>query len=135
MFCDFNFFYGKEFLKNANTEKTEVKGFIKILQKEKIEIVPTIGGWAVSSGKIKKKDLKKIINNFTKIFKKEVGKIDGIILALHGACAAEGCDSVDSYLIEQIRSIIGHKVPIMVSLDLHANITKSMIKNINAIVG
>ena len=134
-FSDFNFFYGKEFLKHANTEKTEVKGFIKILQKEKIEIVPTIGGWAVSSGKIKKKDLKKIINNFTKIFKKEVGKIDGIILALHGACAAEGCDSVDSYLIEQIRSIIGHKVPIMVSLDLHANITKSMVKNINAIVG
>ena len=57
------------------------------------------------------------------------------MLALHGSCAAEGCDSVDSYLIEKIKDIIGNKIPIMISLDLHANITKSMQKNTEAIVG
>lgn len=84
--------------------------------------------------KNKKKDFKIIINKFLLSIKK-IKKFDGLLLALHGSCAAEGCDSVDSYLIEKIRNIIGNKIPIMISLDLHANITRSMQKNTNAIVG
>ena len=93
-----------------------------------------MGGWAVSSGKIKKIDFKIIINIFLESIKK-ANKFDGLLLALHGSCAAEGCDSVDSYLIKQIRKILGKKIPIIISLDLHANITKSMQKNTDAIVG
>ena len=131
---DFNFSEGNDFYLNALKEKTEVKGFISILKKEKVKIIPLMGGWAVSSGKIKKKDFKIIINKFLLSIKK-IKKFDGLLLALHGSCAAEGCDSVDSYLIEKIRNIIGNKIPIMISLDLHANITRSMQKNTNAIVG
>ena len=131
---NFNFSHGNNFYLNALKEKTEVKGFISILKKEKINIIPLMGGWAVSSGKIKKGDFKIIINNFLASIKK-AGKFDGLLLALHGSCAAEGCDSVDSYLIEKIREILGKKIPIMISLDLHANITKSMQKNTDAIVG
>ena len=131
---DFTFAEGKIFYSNALKEKTEVKGFINILKKEKTKIIPIMGGWAVSSGKIKKKDFIVIINNFLTCVKK-TEKFDGLLLALHGSCAAEGCDSVDSYLIERIREIIGNKIPIMISLDIHANITKSMQKNTEAIVG
>ena len=52
---DFNFSEGNDFYLNALKEKTEVKGFISILKKEKVKIIPLMGGWAVSSGKIKKK--------------------------------------------------------------------------------
>ena len=131
---NFNFSEGNDFYLNALKENTEVKGFINILKKQKIKIITLVGGWAVSSGKIKKKDFKLIINKFLLKIKK-VEKFDGLLLALHGSCVAEGCDSVDSYLIEKIRSIIGNKIPIMISLDLHANITRSMQKNTNAIVG
>ena len=131
---NFNFSEGNNFYLNALKEKTEVKGFINIIKKEKMKIIPIMGGWAVSSGRIKKKDFKIIINNFLKCVKK-AGKFDGLLLALHGSCAAEGCDSVDSYLIEKIKDIIGSRIPIMISLDLHANITKSMQKNTEAIVG
>ena len=122
---DFNFFYGNDFLKKSCEEKTEVKGFINILKKENLKIVPLMGGWAVSSGRIIKKDFNSIINNFATLVKKEK-KLDGILLALHGACVAENCDSVDSYLIERLRKIVGKKLPIIITLDLHANITKSM---------
>jgi len=131
---DFKILYGKNFYNQSLEENTEVKGFINILKKEKIKIIPLMGGWAVSSGRIIKKDFKKIIKNFIDSLKQEK-KIDGLLLALHGSCAAEGCDSVESYLIEKIRKTIGKKIPIIISLDLHANITKSMQKNTNAIVG
>jgi microcystin degradation protein MlrC len=131
---DFSFSEGNNFYLNALKEKTEVKGFINTIKKEKIKIIPIMGGWAVSSGRIKKKDFKMIMNNFLKCLK-AAEKFDGLLLALHGSCAAEGCDSVDSYLIEKIKGIIGNKIPIMISLDLHANITKSMQKNTEAIVG
>ena len=131
---DFSFSEGNNFYFDALKEKTEVKGFINTIKKEKIKIIPLMGGWAVSSGRIKKKYIKIIINKFLNSVKK-AQKFDGLLLALHGSCAAEGCDSVDSYLIEKIKKIIGNKIPIMISLDLHANITKSMQKNTEAIVG
>jgi len=132
--ADFSFSEGEDFYLNALKEKTEVKGFINIIKKKKDKIIPIMGGWAVSSGRIKKEDFKIIINNFLTCLKK-VEKFDGLLLALHGSCAAEGCDSVDSYLIEKIKEIIGSRIPIMISLDIHANITKSMKNNTEAIVG
>ena len=131
---DFNFSEGNDFYTNSLKENTEVKGFINTLKKEKVKIIPLMGGWAVSSGKIKTKDFNIIINKFLICIKK-AERFDGLLFALHGSCAADRQDSVDSYLIEKIRNIIGNKVPIMISLDLHANITKSMQKNANAIIG
>ena len=132
---NFNFLQTKNFLVDSQKEETEVKGFIDILNKEKsIKIIPLMGGWAVSSGKILKKDFKTIVNNFIACVKK-AKRIDGLLIALHGACVAEGCDSVDSYLVEKIKNTLDPKIPIMISLDLHANITKSLQKNTNAIVG
>ena len=75
---DFNFSEGNDFYLNALKEKTEVKGFISILKKEKVKIIPLMGGWAVSSGKIKKKDFKIIINKFLLSIKK-IKKFDGLL--------------------------------------------------------
>jgi len=53
--------------------------------------------------------------------------IDGILLSLHGAMALEDSPDGEGDLLETIRTIIGNNIPIIASLDLHANITKKMI--------
>lgn len=60
--------------------------------------------------------------------------VDAVMLALHGACVADGYDDVEGDLITRIRSLVGADVPIAVELDLHCHITDPMIDNATIIV-
>jgi len=53
-------------------------------------------------------------------------KIDGICFALHGAGCADGIDDVESCVLRRFREIVGKKMPIMVPMDLHGNISPEM---------
>ena len=49
--------------------------------------------------------------------------VDGVLLALHGAMAADGYPDVEGSILHRFRQRIGDHVPLVVTLDLHANIT------------
>ncbi|RBO95623.1 M81 family metallopeptidase [Pseudochrobactrum asaccharolyticum] len=55
--------------------------------------------------------------------------VSGVMLALHGACVADGYDDVEGDLIEHIRQIVGPDIAIAVELDLHCHLTDRMINN------
>lgn len=48
------------------------------------------------------------------------GPLDGVFLALHGAMAVTGIPKPEAELVRRIRAAVG-SIPIMVTLDLHAN--------------
>jgi microcystin degradation protein MlrC len=54
---------------------------------------------------------------------------------MHGAQTAEGIDDVEGFMLGRAREILGPEVPIVVTLDLHANITRAMVERATAIVG
>lgn len=60
--------------------------------------------------------------------------VDAVMLALHGACVADGYDDVEGDLISRIRGLVGAHVPIAVELDLHCHITECMTDNATMIV-
>jgi len=49
------------------------------------------------------------------------GRFDGVYLALHGAMAVTGVPKPEAELTRRVRQAVGGKVPILVTLDLHAN--------------
>ena len=49
------------------------------------------------------------------------GHLDGVLLALHGAMAARGHMKPEAEIVRRCREVVGPDVPIMVTLDLHAN--------------
>jgi len=53
--------------------------------------------------------------------------VDGVLLLLHGAAAAENVDDVEGDLIGAVRALVGSTVPIIVTLDLHAHVTQAMV--------
>ena len=61
-------------------------------------------------------------------------QVDGILLALHGAMATEDMEDGEGQLLELLRKKVGPNVPIVTSLDLHANITQKMVENATALV-
>ncbi len=60
--------------------------------------------------------------------------LDGVLLALHGAMAAEGDDDADGTILAMVRAIVGPDVPIAVTFDLHANVSDRTADLANIIV-
>ncbi|WP_181893233.1 M81 family metallopeptidase [Falsiruegeria mediterranea] len=51
---------------------------------------------------------------------------DGVFVALHGAMVTESDQDGESQFLREVRAIVGHDIPIAVTLDLHANIFDKM---------
>lgn len=54
------------------------------------------------------------------------GKIDGIYLDLHGAMVTDSHQDGEGELLRRLRARVGDGMPIVISLDMHANVTKAM---------
>jgi microcystin degradation protein MlrC len=55
------------------------------------------------------------------------GPVEAVYLDLHGAMVAEQCDDGEGELLARVRKVVGARVPIVTSLDLHANVTRAML--------
>jgi len=62
------------------------------------------------------------------------GPIDGVLLHLHGAMVVESYEDGEGELLARLRNILGSDVPIIVTLDLHANVTEKMAENASALI-
>ena len=60
--------------------------------------------------------------------------IEGALLHLHGAMVSETYEDGEGELRRRLRAKVGPKVPIIVTLDLHGNITEEMARNANALI-
>lgn len=61
--------------------------------------------------------------------------VDAIYLCHHGAMVATHLDDPDGELVTRIRKRVGAKVPIVLTLDLHANISDSMTGSVDVVCG
>jgi microcystin degradation protein MlrC len=60
--------------------------------------------------------------------------LDGVLLALHGALVADGAPDVEGEFLDAGRAVIGPDVPLVATLDLHANVTERMVRAADALV-
>lgn len=62
------------------------------------------------------------------------GPVDGLYLDLHGAMATATDDDAEGALLARIRARMGDALPIVVSLDLHANVSRRAFAQCDAMV-
>jgi microcystin degradation protein MlrC len=62
------------------------------------------------------------------------GPLDGVYLDLHGAMVAEHYDDGEAEILRRVRAAVGPGVPVVASLDLHANVTRAMFERADALV-
>jgi microcystin degradation protein MlrC len=60
--------------------------------------------------------------------------VDGALLHLHGAMVAESHEDAEGEFLARLRGKLGPEVPIVITLDLHANVTRRMAENANALI-
>ncbi len=113
--------------------KNEVGGYIDSVKKYGWEPVWAFAANATPSGKLTK-DCWEHIRDAIVGAAKKAGKLDAICLSLHGAAVTETEDDAEGALLEALRGIVGTDIPIVATLDLHANATLKMAKHANALV-
>ena len=112
----------------------EIAGMLSTLDEKRVEIVPLMAANAVAGGPnsdacyqhLKESILHPLRNTLP---------VDGVLLSLHGSMTAVSEDDTEGDLLDAVREIVGADVPIVITLDLHANITEKMINNANGIIG
>jgi microcystin degradation protein MlrC len=62
------------------------------------------------------------------------GPLDGVLLHLHGAMVTEQHEDGEGELLERLRRVIGPSVPVVVTLDLHANVSQAMADHASALI-
>jgi microcystin degradation protein MlrC len=64
---------------------------------------------------------------------READSPDAVYLDLHGAMVVEHYEDGEGELLRRVRELVGVEVPIVISLDLHANVTAQMVDCSDAI--
>ena len=60
--------------------------------------------------------------------------IDAVYLDLHGAMVTTHFDDGEGELLQRVRAVVGDDVPVVASLDLHANVTETMLSRADRLV-
>ena len=130
-------FFGDDVLASAVEEDKQLAGFLSAVEKSgrgRIKAIPIVHAKSMSGGPVDSLFYAKIKN----LIIDEVGsreRVDGIYLSLHGAMGVQGMFDPEGDLITSLREAVGPDVPIAVTFDLHANVTKQRAENADIIVG
>jgi microcystin degradation protein MlrC len=111
----------------------EMGGYIEAAEKYGWEPVYAVAANATPSGTLTKETWQTIRDKILAAAR-SAGKLDAVCLSLHGAMVTETEDDAEGALLEALRSIVGPDVPMVATLDLHANATAKMARNANALV-
>lgn len=134
-FEDFGLYYGRDVLERM-AGAGPMGGFLEVAaeQPQPPEIVPLLRAWAGAGGPIADATFARLRGELLERLR-AAGPLDAVFLVLHGAAASESEDDVEGALLADVRAIVGPRVPIVVPLDHHANVTRRMIGNANLLIG
>lgn len=130
---DFSPLYGDELVKHFKDTRSGIGGFVKVLEKENVDIIPTVGASATPAGPLDQEDYLHIVNTLVEKLNQE--NLDGVLLALHGAMVAEKQPEAEGFLLERVKEATKGKTPVIITLDLHGLISNRMVENCDGIFG
>ncbi len=116
---------GKSIFETFQVANIPIGGFLNLAKRKGIDVLPVLWASAEPAGLVQDDAFDKIAEKIMTGFEK-AGRIDGIYLDLHGAMVCESFEDGEGELLRRIRDRVGFDMPIAVSLDLHANVTKEM---------
>lgn len=110
-----------------------VTGAIEHLRASRCEIVGTAWAAASPSAHVTRDAFERIAGSIVRRLR-AAGPVDGVYLDLHGAMVTEHLQDGEGELLARIRGVVGDEVPVVTSLDLHANVTQRMVRHADALI-
>ena len=111
----------------------EMGGFIQGATEYGYTVYPTLMTSATPAGRV----TDDAFDRFTEMLiqhLKAAPKHEGLLLALHGAMVVESYPDGDGEVLRRLREVFGRDVPIVVTLDQHANVSEQMVAESTALI-
>src|SRR5580700_4267110 len=126
-----NFFVqrGSELLTERGKD-TAIGGALSVFEaRQDVELVPTISFQSDSAGVLSADGWARVSAEVCESIKRHLTDVDGILLSMHGAMAADGELDPEGALLAAVRDMAGPRVPIVVPVDLHGIVTDRMLRH------
>jgi len=130
-------YYGEEIIAVSKEEDKQLAGFLDAVDefgKGRIEVVPILKALSMSGGPLQRS----LYDEFKQTIVEGLSqceRLDGIYLSLHGAMGVVGMHDPEGDLLAAIRNQFGPEIPIGVTFDLHANVTRRRAELATFIIG
>jgi len=125
---------GEAILPFARRARIELSGFLDALESERATPVPLIAAHACSSGPLVREAFDALLADLLTRLRGAL-PVDAVLLALHGALVLEDDPDADGLILCAVREVVGPRIPIAASLDLHGHITPRMVAHADILVG
>jgi microcystin degradation protein MlrC len=124
---------GDDVLKVMRRINVGLAGFVETAEAQGWEMVPTISCGASPSAHVTEEAFERIVGVMVDGIK-AAGPLDAVYLDLHGAMVTEHLDDGEGEIMKRVRQVIGKDLPLIASLDLHANVTPEMVEHADALI-
>ena len=109
-------------------------GFVEAMNRGRPwTMVPIVSAYGGASGPVDQAFFEEILARLEAGLRTAL-PVDGVFLSLHGAATATGDFDPDATVLRLARAIVGPDVPIIGTLDLHANVSQAMVDLADALV-
>jgi len=133
LFEEFEFLRGSEIVDRHAKSKFTLGGYIQAAEKFEFDLAPLLFAFAGPTGTVTKNAFDRISEEMIDLLKQN-GPWDGVLLAQHGGGVTEEYPDMDGEVSRRVREVVGPDTPVVMTLDLHCNITESQVANTDAIV-
>ena len=124
---------GQDIIKEYEQSFHEIGGIIEVLKDHDIQVIPVMYAEATPGGIITAETynvlLKQLLNELEKYL-----PVDGCLVIPHGAAVSEHHLDMDGHWLNLIRQKLGDEIPVIGTLDPHANVSESMVAATQALV-
>jgi microcystin degradation protein MlrC len=126
---------GDEILADWQATRTEHAGAMSVLAGvPDCEVVPTFLARALSGAPMYEPVFTALLDELLAALA-AAGPFDGVLLVLHGAMMSQATPDATGEVLRRVRALVGWEVPVVGTLDLHANVTAQMVEQATALIG
>jgi microcystin degradation protein MlrC len=126
--------YAGEIVERFRGTGTCLGGMIDTAAARGVTLVPSIAASAAPAGLVTKAMYAHVKDRLLADLR-TAGRVDGVLLDLHGAMVVEGLEDGEGDLLAAVRETVGPDVPIAVTLDFHGNVTRAMVRHATLLCG
>ena len=117
---------GAQIFERTRGSSFGMSGFVEVMQ-DRHELVPLIWGHAGAGGYVTDDAFERIVGELIGGLSLAM-PVDAVYLDLHGAMCSESFEDAESELLRRVRACIGASIPLVITLDYHANIGRATVE-------
>ena len=124
---------GEALLPSVAGVNLPIAGFAAAARRAGHEFAPLVWANASPSAEVEQDAYERIAGMTVEALER-AGAVDAVYLDLHGAMVAEHLEDGEGELLRRVRAVVGPDIPVVASLDLHANVSPLMASMADALV-